>query len=550
MVTLQIEDVDKKLESIGPDKRNLTEKRDYLNDLLDKIKELKNDKEVDQDKLKDFETNVKKKLHNNPNIIKGDQTAEYTLGYETFQSSLEPVYYWIYDALKGPTFGLKYDLVAKTRDEFAAAEASAFYGELGRRRTELEKRASELMGTINMVVKSILNLIYDLKEFELRLDEYKKLHSDEEAVSNGADYALKTIWLTEVDSKKGPGSINSLVQNLNYVMLRDAFFSIHMPVGEADKVEKDVLNKIQKELDVPDMIKRILQGRVKEYLKWRELSEKELDKRYKIERTYLKAQVNSLKLYTKWARPYMIATQKLLPAELAAEDMGELPTTFNTMLTFLDLFAKKKVKIAQKPGSSDVIKVEKYTKLKKVKDEEKEEEKDNDVYSVLEVKFVYRVLPGGQTQEGYRGHLGNVDVKIVGYEMQQKDLDNLEIARQNEVISLVDEVTKDTLDALEDDIKRFLGDEDKGEKKETKSRKHLGRQIDDTINITKKHFGDIKEQVQKISNVVNSLSNWNAEQQTEWNTQRLRKLAKEKSKKDAYMLIYLYKKLHSMLTWD
>jgi len=148
MVTLQIEDVDKKLESIGPDKRNLTEKRDYLNDLLDKIKELKNDKEVDQDKLKDFETNVKKKLHNNPNIIKGDQTAEYTLGYETFQSSLEPVYYWIYDALKGPTFGLKYDLVAKTRDEFAAAEASAFYGELGRRRTELEKRASELMGTI------------------------------------------------------------------------------------------------------------------------------------------------------------------------------------------------------------------------------------------------------------------------------------------------------------------------------------------------------------------------------------------------------------------
>ena len=298
------------------------------------------------------------------------------------------------------------------------------------------------------------------------------------------------------------------------------------------------------------MIKRILQGRVKEYLKWRELSEKELDKRYKIERTYLKAQVNSLKLYTKWARPYMIATQKLLPAELAAEDMGELPTTFNTMLTFLDLFAKKKVKIAQKPGSSDVIKVEKYTKLKKVKDEEKEEEKDNDVYSVLEVKFVYRVLPGGQTQEGYRGHLGNVDVKIVGYEMQQKDLDNLEIARQNEVISLVDEVTKDTLDALEDDIKRFLGDEDKGEKKETKSRKHLGRQIDDTINITKKHFSNIKEQVQKISNVVNSLSNWNAEQQTEWNTQRLRKLAKEKSKKDAYMLIYLYKKLHSMLTWD
>src|SRR3989338_8806465 len=80
-------------------------------------------------------------------IFKGNSLGEHKLAYETFANSLEPIYYWIFDALKGDTFGFRYD-VTKVKDAFAAAEASAFYGELGRRRTELEKKASELVGTI------------------------------------------------------------------------------------------------------------------------------------------------------------------------------------------------------------------------------------------------------------------------------------------------------------------------------------------------------------------------------------------------------------------
>ena len=548
-ISMTIEQVEYRLNSLR--KNDFTAKRNYINAYLERIRYLLEDEELDDERreeLKELQKEIKKKL--STDIIKGDPTITLKLGYETFQSSLEPVYYWLHDALKGETFGFKYD-VEKIKDEFAAAEASMFYGELGRRRTELEKRASELMGTINMIVKSILNLIYDLKEFELRLDEYNKLHSDESAVAVSADYALKTIWLTEVDSKKGPGSINVLVQNLNYVMLRDAFFSVQIPVGEVDEIEKEVLKKIksESELDVPDLVRRILQGRIKEYIKWRDISEKELKKRYKIERSYLKSQVNSLQLYTKWARPYLIATRKLLPMELGTADIGELPVTFNTMLTFLDLFAKKKVKIGEKTGSSKNIEVSKYISVK----DDKEEEKDNDVYSIIEVKFIYRVVPGGQAQEGYRGHLGTVDITLIGYEMQAKDLENLKNKQQDEVMSFIDVGTKDTLEAIEDDIRKYLAEEDsegKKYKKAVKTRNKLIKSIQTTYDTTQSHYNSIRKEVQKIANVVNEMGQFGIEQQKTWNTERLRKSAQEKSKKDVARLVYLYKKLHGMLVWE
>ncbi|MEK6923233.1 MAG: hypothetical protein AABW84_00850 [Nanoarchaeota archaeon] len=511
MATLTLQQVEKKLTYF---KEDLNAKRDYLNKLLDDIK--------DNTDLKDLEKDVKSQL--TQDILKGKPVSQYSLSYDSFGISLEPMYYWFIDSLKDPTFGIGYD-VEKVKDTFAAAEASAFYGELGRRRTELEKRAGELMGTINMVVKSILNLIYDLKEFELRLDEYSKLHSDEYAVSNGADYALKTIWLTEVDSKKGPGSINALVQNLNYIMVRDAFFSVYIPVGKADDVEKIVLKKIQDELDIPDMVKRILQGRIKEYILWREMSERELRKRYKIERTYLKSQVSSMKMYSEWARPYLIATRKLLPQELKAEDMADLPIMFNTMITYIDILAKKQIK------SSGEL------KDLKVRDE-------NKVFSIIEIKFLYRVLPGGQTQEGYRGHTGKVTININGYVMQKKDLDNLEKVRQDEIMNFIDIGTKDTLDAISDDLKRFL-EEEAEKKEEKKSTSSFGK----TIYAVKQKYESVREQVQKVADIVNQIAKFDELKYEDWNVAKLQKEGEKKVKRNTDILYMLFKRAHGMLGW-
>ena len=77
-------------------------------------------------------------------------------------------------------------------------------------------------------------------------------------------------------------------------------------------------------------VKRILLPRIQEFNIWIEQSEKELRKRYEIERTYLKSQVNSLKLYSRWAKPYLKAAQQLEMQEKGREPA--LVKSFNTIL--------------------------------------------------------------------------------------------------------------------------------------------------------------------------------------------------------------------------
>src|SRR3989344_9118193 len=121
--------------------------------------------------------------------------------------------------------GLKLD-VWKGKEEYEASASSGYFGEMGQRTSLMQQKAMEYLGAINNVIKSVLNLIYDLKEFEIRLGPYNKLSSKEESGENkrAALHSLKGIWMDQVDARKGRGSINLIVQDLQFVTLRDAFF--------------------------------------------------------------------------------------------------------------------------------------------------------------------------------------------------------------------------------------------------------------------------------------------------------------------------------------
>ena len=93
---------------------------------------------------------------------------------------------------------------------------------------------------------------------------------------------LKGVWMDQVDAKKGRGSINLLAQDLQFATLRDAFFY----VDNVDRV---------KDLDLNERVKNILERKVGEFDAWYEFSEKEIRKRYEIERQYLKSQAGTLK---------------------------------------------------------------------------------------------------------------------------------------------------------------------------------------------------------------------------------------------------------------
>ena len=257
--------------------------------------------------------------------VKPKPVRQFELTYDSPSETLEPVYFWVVDMMNN-LFGNK---VEKLVDNFSSSPGGGHFSELSQKKNILQKNVTEAMGTVNTVIKSIVNIIYDLKDFEIRLAHYDDAKSKDPNKMGSGLLALKQIWMDNVDIKRGRGSINTLASgNLQFVTLRDAFMI-------ANSVE-DV-----KKLDLNDRVKRILEPRIEEFLKWKDLSETELRKRFSIEKNYLKSQVNMLQLYSRWVKPYLKAA-----SQLEMKEPGRNPavvTAFNTLWLELTIFGKNSI---------------------------------------------------------------------------------------------------------------------------------------------------------------------------------------------------------------
>lgn len=500
-VTLTKEEVDKKIENINKkfDKLkgdSLTDARDFLDEVLEK--------ETDEKILREV-----KKLRT-PDVIKGDPVQTYFLDYDAFGEGLEPVYYWLLDELReNVSFSYK---VKKSYDYFAASEGSYWYGDVGVRRSALEKRATELLGTISVVIKSIINLIWDMKEFEQRFEHYDNFKSSDKNKKEAGEFALKSIWLTDVDTKKGRAAINVLTNDLNFITLRDAF----MTAKNLEEVDK---------LEVNDRVKRILKPRVQEFLKWIELSDKELHQRFKIEKTYLKSQVNALELYTRWVKPYLIATNKLMPEE-KPEEAEELVTSFDVARVVIEIFGTKE----QKMNISGRIPVPIYLP------------EDEKIFKCIEIKFVYRAIPGS-VERGHFVHRGRVKMYFRAYVLNKKQVDEFQKSQEEEIMKFVSGMTKDSLDALYDDLKHFdaVGSE---EKKDGQAKKKETAQIFEFTKSIKELIEPITTAAENIKQILPKKKEFDP-----YALEKIKKAAKSSAKKDLFVLYDLYKKSHKMLSW-
>ena len=132
-----------------------------------------------REKLKDEKVSFKEKTEIRGKLIEklrkekqvkfsiGDP-VEYNVTYDTFAGSLEPVYFWVLDFLRNSDpSGLGFE-VDKTAEEFEATAGGGFFGELGSRATVMQERGMKILETVNAVLRTIINLVYDLKEFEMR----------------------------------------------------------------------------------------------------------------------------------------------------------------------------------------------------------------------------------------------------------------------------------------------------------------------------------------------------------------------------------------------
>lgn len=423
---------------------------------------------------------------------------ENKLVYDSFAEALEPIYFWILDFMEG--LGLE---IEKLADNFAASPGSGYFGELGARATKMQETGIKILGDVNTVIKSIINIIYDLKEWEIRLKDYENARSEDEAIKETGILALKHRWMDNVDVNKGTGSINAMTNQYGFTTLRDGFMRARSP-EEVD------------EIDLNERIKRILKPRLAEFFEWLERSDKELSKRYEIERSYLQTQVKTLKLYTSWVKPYLKAAEQLRMKETKTP---ALVTAFSTMILELSLFSKKEIDVKYEAENKNLP--ERFAKLKLRK-----------YYPCVLVDLLFRGMPRAIKIKGtpHYVHGGRSEVRFKAYALNEEEIALLHKKIEEEDLSyllgVAKDVTEESLKQLMEDIEHFSKrkeeEEEEAKKKEVNPFVALGEGIADIFGLRKK----LEERRKKKEE--------EKESEEEKEKKKAEKLEKEGIKKDSY----------------
>jgi hypothetical protein len=460
-------------------------------------------------------------------------SQSYELKYDSAQESLEPVYFWILDFARGHGGRLKN--MEKITDTFTATPGSGQFGEMSQRVTYMQQQASKIMGDINTVIKSVLNLIYSLKEFQMRLSHYKLAESESKEEREAGLLALKQIWMDSVDVKRGNTSIKGLALSGNapFAMLIDAF----MAAKTIDDVDS---------IDLNERVKRILKPRVAEFFEWRERSYKELRKRYSIEKTYLKSQVASLRLYTRWARPYLKAIEELRMKETGRNP--DLVNLFSTTRMQLTLMGKNTINFDDSVANKLLPDSFRGYQLKRK------------YHSVVVFDLTFRGMPQRiQTaQSANYSYGGLVEIKVSSYGLNDDELllfnKKLDDTDLQQSLSLVEGMTEDSLKEIEEDVAEFTKEEELEEQEEEAAREAKAAEQDVNpfyalIFGEKKKKEKIKDKedkkkaeeeakVKKFEKEGIPLDNFVESQ--------VRALAVDGAKKTAFLFYDVYKKAHQM----
>ena len=442
--------------------------------------------------------------------VKEKPLSEHTMVYDSSSETLEPIYFFILDLMNDFKFETE-----KIEDNFSSSPGSGHFAELGQRATIMQQQGAKILGDVNTVLRSVLNIIYDLKEFRIRLSQYDNLKTDKK---EAAILALKQIWMDKVDITKGNSSIKAMaLGQAGFQTLIDAFL-FSKDVKDADK------------LDLNDRVKRILKPRLIEFNDWAEHSEEELRKRYELEKAYLKSQVNSLKLYARWAKPYLKAAQQLEMKEQGREP--SLVKAFNTILLELTLIGKQKIMSKEEALSGGLPKEFEKLKVKR------------DYYFCTLVEFKFRGIPQKVAQQSHYAFGGRAEISFKAYVLNSDELkkleEELEASEVNDVMKLIEGSTGESLETIQDEINFFLEEKDQHEQEHK-----------DTSNPFVALFGgyDKKEKMEENRPGVADLKKkekWWPAKESFIESANLRPFSEGKAKEITFKIFDVYKKAHGM----
>ena len=441
-----------------------------------------------------------------------------TIMYDSAAEGLEPVYFFLLDLMND--FRLKPE---KLYDSFSSSEGGGHFGDMGTRKSVMQQQGTKLLADINTVLRSVLNLIYDLREFKIKLQSYTDLNNKNKFKSEAALLSLKQVWMDKVDMQKGAGSINQMAQQLSFVTLRDAFLA-------ANNIQD--VNK----LDLNEIVKRVVKQRFSEFEGWLKHSESELRKRFEIEKTYLKSQVKSLRLYSKWAKPYLKAAQTLEMEERPRD--AALVKAFNTLILELTLMGKHKLDAKELAQEGTFPSHFKALKIRR------------DYYSCILVDFKFRSIPQKVQGQTHYAFGGRVDFTLNAYSLNQEELDKLDALLKEEelggALGLIEGTTTESLEQLKEDINYFIGDDEEEEevKKKPESINPFKALIGGYNEKSKPKKKEEKKEEKEIKakDMIIEGDNW-------YEKDYLRKQASSASKDTAFTLFDVYKKAHGMASY-
>lgn len=437
--------------------------------------------------------------------LKKEPEAEHQLVYDSSSETLEPIYFWILDIMNDMGLGTE-----KLVDNFTSTPGGTHFSEVGMKASKLQDEAMKILANANAVMRSVLNITYDLKDFKTRLLYYNDLKSDNKDKKEAARLSLKQIWLDKVDFViKGNSSIKAMaLGQAGYQTLIDAFLIANEP--------KDV-----EKMDLNDRVKRILIPRVQEFNVWLQQSEIELKKRYEIEKNYLKSQVSSLKLYSQWAKPYLRAIKQLEMKESGRDP--SLVNIFNTIILELSLFGKSKIN-PKKAAIEGTLPID-FKKLKFKRD----------YYSCILIDFRFRAIPRqggvltGRTEVSFRAYaLNEEEIKKLSKEIDKSYIDDF--------LSLLEGTTTESLEQIKDDIESFLNDKVEEKPKGSDDSNPFAALFGFYEKSGKK---EEKEKKTEQKNIVIKPDDWIEKE-------HLRKFAAAAAEKTCFTIFETYKKAHGM----
>ncbi len=434
--------------------------------------------------------------------------------YDSSSTQLEPIYYWLLDFMGN----FARSGIEKVTDNFMSSPGSGHFADMSQRESRLRQEAMNTLGAINQVIKSVIQLLYDLKEFEQRLASYEDANSKDNERKQAGIMAVKQIWLDNVDMKRGNTGIKAMAfSQAPFATLIDAF----MIVNNSKEAEK---------LDLNDRVKRLLKQRIEEFNNWRELSEKELKKRFEIQKSYLRSQVETLKLYSAWVRPYLKYAEQL---RMKGFDTNpSMVNAFSTTMFELVLFGKSKIDFTEAVKSKKLPSGFSSYKLKR------------DYFSCYLISFIFRGHVAQKvTQRGDYGFGigGRVDVAFDSFTLNSQEMDlikkQMEMQDVSDSLNFASNATDESLKQLTEDIEHFLGDKKKAEEKKEKS---------EDINPFSALFSGITDLFKTKEKDKDEITNPKQLKKDTYVEKYLRKLASASAKDGLYKIYDVYKKAHGM----